>query len=208
MAKSKMNLPNKLTVMRMIMVPVCIAAILIPEAWLAPDLTAIIALVIFAAASITDAIDGKLARKYNLITDFGKFMDPLADKFLVLGSFLAILYRYEQMKTWLFWAVLVVIFREFAVTSIRLVVSSSSGVVIAANWLGKVKTVCQMSAIIVLLIEPVIYHTIEKNGTALPEFFDTYPPVSLVLCALMTVFTIWSGVNYLAAYWGYLDPEK
>ncbi|MBO5967015.1 MAG: hypothetical protein J6S14_00780, partial [Clostridia bacterium] len=132
----------------------------------------------------------------------------LADKFLVLGSFLAILYRYEQMKSWLFWAVLVVIFREFAVTSIRLVVSSSSGVVIAANWLGKVKTVTQMSAIIVLLIEPVIYHTIENNGTALPEFFDTYPPVSLVLCALMTVFTIWSGVNYLAAYWGYLDPEK
>ena len=179
MAKSKMNLPNKLTVMRMFMVPVCIAAILIPEAWLAADLGAIIAFVIFAAASITDAIDGKLARKYNLITDFGKFMDPLADKFLVLGSLLAILYRYEQMKTWLFWAVLVVIFREFAVTSI-----------------------------IVLLLEPVIYHAIEKNGTELPEFFDTYPPVSLVLCALMTVFTIWSGVNYLAAYWGYLDPEK
>ena len=208
MAKSKMNLPNKLTVMRMFMVPVCIAAILIPEAWLDADLGAIIALVIFAAASITDAIDGKLARKYNLITDFGKFMDPLADKFLVLGSLLAILYRYEQMKTWLFWAVLVVIFREFAVTSIRLVVSSSSGVVIAANWLGKVKTVCQMSAIIVLLIEPVIYHTIEKNGAALPEFFDTYPPASVILCARMTVFTIWSGVNYLAAYWSYLDPEK
>ena len=208
MAKSKMNLPNKLTVMRMLMVPVCIAAILIPEAWLPADLGAIIALVIFAAASITDAIDGKLARKYNLITDFGKFMDPLADKFLVLGSLLAILYRYEQMKAWLFWAVLVVIFREFAVTSIRLVVSSSSGVVIAANWLGKVKTVFQMSSIIVLLLEPVIYHTIEKNGTVLPDFFDTYPPVSLVLCALMTVFTIWSGVNYLAAYRGYLDPEK
>ena len=208
MAKSKMNLPNKLTVMRMFMVPVCIAAILIPEAWLDPDLTAIIALVIFAAASITDAIDGKLARKYNLITDFGKFMDPLADKFLVLGSFLAILYRYEQMKSWLFWAVLVVIFREFAVTSIRLVVSSSSGVVIAANWLGKVKTVTQMTSIIVLLLEPVIYHTIEKSGTDLPDLLDTYPPATLVLCVLMTVFTVWSGVNYLAAYWGYLDPEK
>ena len=208
MAKSKMNLPNKLTVMRMFMVPVCIAAILIPESWLDPNLTAIIALVIFAAASITDAIDGKLARKYNLITDFGKFMDPLADKFLVLGSFLAILYRYEQMKTWLFWAVLVVIFREFAVTSIRLVVSSSSGVVIAANWLGKVKTVTQMTSIIVLLLEPVIYHTIEKSGVDLPDFLSTYPPATVILCALMTVFTIWSGVNYLAAYWGYLDPQK
>ncbi len=203
-----MNLPNKLTVMRMCMVPVCIAAILIPETWLDPDLTAIIALVIFAAASITDAIDGKLARKHNLITDFGKFMDPLADKFLVLGSLLAILYRYEHLKTWLFWAVLVVIFREFAVTSIRLVVSSSSGIVIAANWLGKVKTVTQMSAIIVLLLEPVIYHTIEKAGVELPDFLDTYPPATLILCALMTVFTAWSGINYLAAYWGYLDPEK
>ena len=208
MAKSKMNLPNKLTVMRMFMVPVCIAAILIPENWLNADIGAIIALVIFAAASITDAIDGKLARKYNLITDFGKFMDPLADKFLVLGSLLAILYRYEQMKAWLFWAVLVVIFREFAVTSIRLVVSSSSGVVIAANWLGKIKTVTQMSAIIVLLLEPVIYHTIEKSGTNLPDFFSSYPPASVILCALMTVFTVWSGVNYLAAYWSYLDPEK
>ena len=208
MAKSKMNLPNKLTVMRMCLVPVCIAAILIPETWLDPDLTAIIALVIFAFASITDAIDGKLARKYNLITDFGKFMDPLADKFLVLGSFLAILYRYEHLKTWLFWAVLVVIFREFAVTSIRLVVSSSSGVVIAANWLGKVKTVTQMSSIIVLLLEPVIYHTIEKSGTDLPDFLDTYPPATILLCALMTFFTLWSGINYLAAYWSYLDPEK
>lgn len=208
MGKSKMNLPNKLTVMRMIMVPICIAAILIPETWLDPDLTAIIALIIFAAASITDAIDGKLARKYNLITDFGKFMDPLADKFLVLGSLLAILYRYEHLKTWLFWVVLIVIFREFAVTSIRLVVSSSSGVVIAANWLGKVKTVTQMSAIIVLLLEPVIYHTIEKFGTDLPDFLDTYPPATIILCALMSVFTVWSGVNYLAAYWSYLDPEK
>lgn len=208
MAKSKMNLPNKLTVMRMIMVPVCIAAILIPEAWIAPDISAIIALVIFAAASITDAIDGKLARKYNLITDFGKFMDPLADKFLVLGSFLAILYRYEHLKTWLFWAVLVVIFREFAVTSIRLVVSSSSGVVIAANWLGKVKTVTQMTSIIVLLLEPVIYHTIEKSGVDLPDFLDTYPPATIALCALMTFFTLWSGINYLAAYWSYLDPQK
>lgn len=208
MGKSKMNLPNKLTVMRMCMVPVCIAAILIPETWLDPNLTAIIALVIFATASITDAIDGKLARKYNLITDFGKFMDPLADKFLVLGSLLAILYRYEHLKTWLFWAVLVVIFREFAVTSIRLVVSSSSGVVIAANWLGKVKTVTQMSAIIVLLLEPVIYNTIEKSGVNLPDFLDTYPPATILLCALMTLFTLWSGVNYLAAYWSYLDPEK
>ena len=208
MAKSKMNLPNKLTVMRMCMVPVCIAAILIPEAWLAPDLTAIIALVIFAAASITDAIDGKLARKYNLITDFSKFMDPLADKFLVLGSLLAIFYRYEHLQSWLFWAVLVVIFREFAVTSIRLVVSSSSGVVIAANWLGKVKTVTQMSAIIVLLLEPVIYSTIEKAGVSLPDFLGSYPPATILLCALMTVFTLWSGINYLAAYWSYLDPEK
>ena len=208
MAKSKMNLPNKLTVMRMCLVPVCIAAILIPEAWLDPDLTAIIALVIFATASITDAIDGKLARKYNLITDFGKFMDPLADKFLVLGSFLAILYRYEHLKTWLFWAVLVVIFREFAVTSIRLVVSSSSGVVIAANWLGKVKTVTQMTSIFVLLLEPVVYHTIEKSGVDLPDFLDTYPPATIALCALMTFFTLWSGINYLAAYWSYLDPEK
>lgn len=206
--KKRMNLPNKLTVMRMCMVPVCIAAILIPEAWLDPDLTAIIALIIFAAASVTDAIDGKLARKYGMITDFGKFLDPLADKFLVLGSFLAIFYRYEHLQVWLFWAALIVIFREFAVTSIRLVVSSSSGVVIAANSIGKIKTVTQMSSVIVLLAEPVVYHTIEKCGIELPSFLETYPPLTILLCAVMTFFTIWSGINYLAAYWSYLDPEK
>lgn len=208
MSKSKMNLPNKLTVMRMCMVPVCIIAVLIPEAWLAPDITAIIALVIFLAASITDMIDGKIARKYHLITDFGKFLDPLADKFLVLGTLLAILYRYEHLKTWLFWAVLVVIFREFAVTSIRLVVSSSSGIVVAANWLGKVKTVMQIVAIATMLGEPVIYHAVEALGVSLPDLLDTYPPLTILASALMTVFTVWSGVNYLAAYWSYLDPEK
>ncbi len=208
MSKKKMNLPNKLTVMRMWMVPVCIAAVLIPEAWLAPEITAVIALVIFLAASITDMIDGKLARKYNLITDFGKFMDPLADKFLVLGTLLAILYRYEHLKVWLFWVVLIVIFREFAVTSIRLVVSSSSGIVVAANWLGKVKTVSQIAAIAVLLAEPVIYSVIGKCGAELPEFLNSYPPATILCCAVMTVFTVWSGVNYLAAYWGYLDCEK
>ncbi len=208
MSKKKMNLPNKLTVMRMYMVPLCIAAVLIPSGWLAPDITAAIAFVIFLAASITDMIDGKLARKHNLVTDFGKFMDPLADKFLVIGTLLAILYRYEHLKTWLFWVVLVVIFREFAVTSIRLVVSSSSGIVVAANWLGKVKTVMQIVAICALLGEPVIYHTIERLGLDLPAFLDTYPPLTLLTCALMAFFTVWSGVNYLSAYWGYLDCEK
>ncbi len=208
MSKKKMNLPNKLTVMRLWMVPVCIIAVLIPEAWLAPEITAVIALVIFLAASITDMIDGKLARKYNLITDFGKFMDPLADKFLVLGTLLAILYRYEHLKVWLFWVVLIVIFREFAVTSIRLVVSSSSGIVIAANWLGKVKTVSQIAAIAVMLAEPAIYTILGKCGLTLPEFLGTYPPATILCCAVMTVFTVWSGINYLAAYWGYLDCEK
>ena len=209
----KMNLPNKLTVLRLIMVPIFMVVMLLPvfidfHNETVNTVLNIAGVLLFIIASLTDMLDGKIARKNNLVTDFGKFMDPLADKFLVLGSFLAILYRYEQMKSWLFWAVLVVIFREFAVTSIRLVVSSSSGVVIAANWLGKVKTVTQMTSIIVLLLEPVIYHAIEKNGTELPEFFNTYPPVTVILCALMTVFTVWSGVNYLAAYWGYLDPEK
>lgn len=208
MSNKKMNLPNKLTVMRLLLVPLCIAAVLIPEAWLAPELSAIIALVIFLAASITDMIDGKIARKYGLITDFGKFLDPLADKFLVLGTLLAILYRYEHLKSWLFWVVLIVIFREFAVTSIRLVVSSSSGIVIAANWLGKVKTVSQIVAIAVMLGEPAIYGIIEGCGVGLPEFLIAHPPATIICCTVMTVFTVWSGINYLSAYWSYLDYEK
>lgn len=200
-----MNLPNKLSIMRLIMVPFCIIAVLIPAEWLHPDISALIAAAIFIAASITDMIDGKIARKYNLITDFGKFIDPLADKFLVIGTLLAILYRYTNLAPWMLWIVIAVIFRELAVTSIRLVTSTTAGIVVAASMLGKIKTVMQIVAISTTLIEPVLY---PSDLTVLGISLDQYPPLTIISSALMLIFTILSGIDYLAKYWKYLDYEK
>ena len=100
---------------------------------------------LFIAASLTDMLDGKIARKHNLVTDFGKFLDPLADKTLVIGALLACSIAYCDKIGWaLGWVTFIVIFREFAVTSMRLVVVNTSGIVVAASMLGKIKTVSQM----------------------------------------------------------------
>ena len=154
-------------------------------------------------------LDGKIARKYNLVTDFGKFLDPLADKFMVIAALLVVLYKTMRtfpngiFSTVFFWAVMIVIFRELAVTSIRLVVSGSSGIVIAANMLGKIKTCTQIACVVCCLVEPLVY----ANVPALAEL-SKLMPVSLATSALMLVFTLWSGINYIASYWKYLDPEK
>ena len=198
----KMNLPNKLTVLRLCLVPVFVVIMMLSDAvW-----ASAVGLVLFIGASLTDMLDGKIARKYNLVTDFGKFMDPLADKFMVIGAMFVILYRSLSLysdklfSNVFFWAFLIVIFRELAVTSIRLVVSGSSGIVIAANMLGKIKTCTQIACVICCIAEPVIYELLAIGTTHLY--------VSLVTSALMLVFTLWSGINYIASYWKYLDPEK
>ena len=198
----KMNLPNKLTVLRLILVPIFVVIMMVSDALWASA----VGLVLFIVASLTDMLDGKIARKHNLVTDFGKFMDPLADKFMVIGAMFVILYRSlslysdELFSNVFFWAFMIVIFRELAVTSIRLVVSGSSGIVIAANMLGKIKTCTQIACVICCIAEPVIYDLIGWGTYSLP--------ISLVTAALMLVFTLWSGINYIVSYWKYLDPEK
>ncbi len=193
-----MNLPNKLSVMRMIMVPIFVIVMMLPfEPW-----SSIIGVALFIIASLTDMLDGKIARKYNLVTDFGKFIDPLADKFMVIGALLVILYKYENIRPLFIWATIIVIFRELAVTSIRLVASSSSGVVIAANYLGKIKTCTQIACVCSVIIEPLIY-----SIPAL-EFMNAYLPLTYLTTALMIIFTLWSGINYIVSYWKYLDPQK
>ena len=199
----KMNLPNKLTLLRLCLVPIFVVIMMVSSALWA----SIVGLVLFIGASLTDMLDGKIARKYNLVTDFGKFMDPLADKFMVIGAMFVILYRSLSSPTpdklfsnVFFWAFMIVIFRELAVTSIRLVVSGSSGIVIAANMLGKIKTCTQIACVICCIAEPVIYGLLDVRTDFLP--------VSLVTSALMLVFTLWSGINYIVSYWKYLDPEK
>jgi len=164
----------------------------------------IIGVVLFIIASLTDMLDGKIARKYNLITDFGKFIDPLADKFMVIGALLVILYKYSEIRALFIWAVIIVVFRELAVTSIRLVASSSSGVVIAANWLGKIKTCTQIACVCAVIIEPLIYDALKINT----GWLKAYPPATYVTTVLMIFFTLWSGLNYIVSYWKYLDPQK
>ena len=214
-----MNLPNKLTVLRLIMVPIFMVVMLLPAFADFSEITDMILTVIgaflFIAASITDMLDGKIARRDGLITDFGKFLDPLADKFMVIGALLCIFYNSSMsgnkvMSTVFFFSLVVVFFRELAVTSIRLVASSSGGVVIAANMLGKIKTVTQIVAICSALIEPVLIRIIGMliGEGSIPEVVLSYPPLTLVSTVVMMYFTIHSGINYIVGAWKYLDPEK
>lgn len=140
----KMNLPNKLTMLRVIMIPFFIVFLLVPitpyDKW--------IALVIFILASLTDLLDGKIARKYNLITNFGKFMDPLADKLLVCSALICLI-ELNKIPAWM---VIMIIAREFIISGFRLV-ASDNGVVIAASYWGKFKTTFQMAAVCLLIAD-------------------------------------------------------
>jgi len=193
-----MNLPNKLTMFRICMVPVFLVLLCV-NLPMSDTAMRIATAVVFAITSLTDMIDGKIARKYNLITDFGKFMDPLADKFLVMAAMLGILVRFDYLRPVFVWAAAIVIFREFAVTSLRLVVAGKSGIVVAAAWLGKVKTTLQMVCIVAILLEPVIL--------PFPLFTEMHL-LSYITIAAMTIMTIWSGVDYMKAYWPYITATK
>lgn len=139
-----MNLPNKLTIFRVILIPFFIVFLLIPmtpyDKW--------IALSIFIVASLTDLLDGKIARKYNLVTNFGKFMDPLADKLLVCSALICLI-ELERIPSWM---VIVIIAREFIISGFRLV-ASDNGVVIAASYWGKFKTTFQMVAVCLMIAD-------------------------------------------------------
>ena len=203
----KMNLPNKLTVLRLLLVPVILVVMLLPYS----IVNNLIALIVFAGASITDYFDGKIARRDNLITDFGKFLDPLADKFMVIAAVFGLVCRAfveaDGLMFWIFMTMLIVtIFRELAVASIRLIASTKANVVVAANMLGKVKTVSQIVCIILALVEPVVHTVI---GKLVPDFFfGGFYVLTYATTLVAIVFTVWSGINYIAQCWKYLDPEK
>ncbi|MHB1153092.1 MAG: CDP-diacylglycerol--glycerol-3-phosphate 3-phosphatidyltransferase [Eubacteriales bacterium] len=193
----KLNLPNKLTVLRLILIPFCMAVIIYPI-FAGDVIWRLIAAALFGLTAFTDMLDGAIARKYNLITDFGKFLDPLADKLLIFGAMLAVMVRFADEKLFVsvfVWAALIVILRETAVTSMRMIASQKQGIVIAAGLLGKIKTVTQMICILTILLEGL-----------LP--FNTYFILSYATTAVMTVMTIWSGMEYFRVYWPLLNPEK
>ena len=136
-----MNLPNKLTVLRAIMIPFFLVFLYIEQPW-----SKWVALGIFIAASLTDMLDGQIARKRNLVTNFGKFMDPLADKLLVCSALIAL----SDMGKIPAWIIIIIISRDFIISGFRLV-AAEKGVVIAAGWLGKIKTALQMVMVCFLI---------------------------------------------------------
>lgn len=193
-----MNTPNKLTIARIIATPFFMAALMIDFPY-----HYAVSLILFAAASLTDMIDGKMARKYNMITDFGKFLDPLADKMLTTAAFLGFI---KLGIGWqVTWILFIVLFREFMVSSLRLVVVSSGGKVIAANMWGKLKTVTQMVGICVALFAHIL---IDDFGINTAAFVGVCDIIISVLFWISAVLCIISGVIYFLACKEYIDPTK
>ena len=175
-----MNLPNKLTILRVLMIPFFVVFML----W---DITGAadkwIAALIFIVASLTDMLDGKIARKYNLVTNFGKFMDPLADKLLVSAAMICLV----ELGRLPAWVVIVIISREFIISGFRLI-ASDNGVVIAASYWGKFKTVFQMAMIIVLIF----------------EFGGFFGMIEMALIWISLILTVVSLVDYIVKNIGVL----
>ena len=169
-----MNLPNKLTILRVILIPFFVVFMLFDITGAADKW---IALVIFCVASLTDMLDGKIARKYNLVTNFGKFMDPLADKLLVCTALICL----TSMNRLNVIVVLLIIAREFIISGFRLV-ASDNGIVIAASYWGKFKTVSQMALIIVLIM----------------DLGGVWNVVGTVLTWVALILTIVSLIDYIA----------
>ncbi len=146
-----MNLPNKLTVLRVILIPFFVLSLMVFDG--EEPLYRYLAAAIFIVASLTDMLDGKIARKYNLVTNFGKFMDPLADKLLVCAALICLV-ELEQLPAWM---VILIVSREFIISGVRLV-AAEQGIVIAASYWGKFKTTFQMLAVILLIVDlPVLW---------------------------------------------------
>ncbi len=204
------NLPNKLTFIRILGIPVFMVFVIFPiftAQWMGDWFWRAIAIFSFIVIAATDFFDGKIARKRNLITNFGKFLDPLADKMLIFGALLALtmrtnadaITREDTIFAWVFvCASFIVIFREMAVTSLRLVASNNTGVVIAAAWAGKWKTFLQMICVCVVLAEPILKNEFAINTHYIPSY------VSILA---MVVLTIYSGVQYFIAYWPAIKQE-
>lgn len=191
-----MNLPNKLTMARILLVPLFVAAMLIPF-----PLHNLAALLLFAVASITDMFDGRIARERNLVTDFGKFADPLADKILVLAAMLC----FVQNGLCDCVAVIIVLLREFAVTSIRLI-AAAKGEVVAANKWGKVKTVTQMTAIIAILVMQSVLDVLTLASVDIPALLPgIFFCAGEVLIWISTIFAIISGVIYIKENWKFIE---
>lgn len=181
-----MNLPNKLTIFRIILVPIMVIITFfnIDIKWILVD-------AIFILASLTDKLDGYIARSRNLVTTFGKFLDPIADKILVLAAML-ILVEAAKLPAWI---PIIVLFREFIVSGYRLVAVEKGGKVVAASVWGKLKTVTQMVALVLAIVDPNTFGAC-FTGT-LSGFSFWYNLIVTILMIISVVATIFSGVDYI-----------
>ena len=169
-----MNLPNKLTVLRVILIPFFVVSLMIENG--ANQTFRYVAAAIFIIASLTDMLDGKIARKYNLVTNFGKFMDPLADKLLVCSALICLI-QLGQLPAWM---VIIIVSREFIISGFRLV-AAEQGIVIAASYWGKFKTTFQMIAVVLMILN-----------------FEVLSVVTLICTWAALILTIISLVDYIA----------
>ena len=184
----KLNLPNILTISRVFITVFFLFIIMmetLPHKFL-------IACVVFILGSITDALDGYLARKNNQITNFGKFLDPIADKILTTSALLA----FMSMGLCNIWIIMIVLIREFAISSVRMV-AATNGVVIPANIWGKIKTATQMVVTIVIMILGELYYILEQTGNSLLAKLPDLALVSNILLWITAFFTVVSGIVYL-----------
>ena len=206
-----MNIPNLLSLIRVCLVPLFVVSLIYMRDIRIWGL--IVPAAIYGITGYTDFLDGRIARKYNLVTDFGKFIDPLADKFMVIGSQIAILawmmMRGENTLALVFvWVVLIILLRELGVTSLRLVVAGKSGIVVAASMLGKIKTVSQMIGSIIIILEPLLLELYALSNVEVFATMYEYHILSYVVMAIITFTTLFSGLDYLKAYLPYIDSNK
>lgn len=192
-----MNIPNKITVSRILLIPVFIILMSIPFDWgewqigeSRLPLSHFAAALLFIIAAATDWIDGHYARKYNLVTNLGKFLDPLADKLLVSAALIILV----EMGVAPAWVVIIIISREFAVTGLRLV-AAGEGIVLAAGSMGKLKTATQMIAIAVLLLHNFPFSYIGF-------------PFGIIMLYISLFFTVYSGVEYFIKNWHVMRDSK
>lgn len=194
-----MTTANKITIVRILMIPIFIVCALYPQSVLADgslSTTALVAaLILFCVASFTDFLDGYVARKYNQVTDFGKFVDPLADKLLVTAA-LVIFIEWKLMACWM---VFIILAREFIITSLR-IVAANKGRVLAATWTGKVKTCVQIAGIIILFGCKIAISHVPSSEPASAEPVLAFVLIDVAVWA-MTLVTLYSGYDYLKKNW-------
>lgn len=194
-----MNLPNKLTLLRVFLIPFFLLFM-----YLKMPFHYLIALIIFAAASITDALDGKIARKRNLVTNFGKFLDPLADKVLVISA-LTVFVEIPEIKMGAV-PLIIISAREFMVSGLRLL-AADSGIVVAAGIWGKLKTAFTMVAIVVALVWLSVCYDFDFGiSVGLKDAVDNIIIPALIW--ISTALTVISGGVYLKGYWHLIDSDK